>query len=70
MRELGTSHYFSTMKIGRNVKDRKNGVVSLGTSHYFSKMAEGREKSLGTSHYFFKMAPFSYLHRYVLSLTL
>ena len=33
--ELGIPHRFSTMKIGRNVKDRKNGVVSLVTSHSF-----------------------------------
>ena len=37
--ELGTSRAFSTMKIGRNVKDTKDCVVSLGTPQRFSKMA-------------------------------
>ena len=37
--ELGTRRAFSTMKIGRNVKDRKNGVVSLVTRRRLFKMA-------------------------------
>ena len=52
------------MKIGRNVKDTKNGVMSLVTSHNFSKMKIGRNDkdtkngvlSLVTRHYFSKMA--------------
>ena len=59
IREIGIWHKFSTMKIGRNVKDRKNGVVSLVTRHYFSKMAANLHimwNAIGISHYFSKMA--------------
>ena len=58
--------------------------VSMREIGIWHKFAYSREKSLGTSHYFSKMvdnlhimsytymhtAPFSYLHRYVLYLTL
>ena len=60
--EIGTSQYFSTMKIGRNVKDTKNNVKSLVTPHYFSKMVALCQIPIGIRHYF------CYLHRYVLSL--
>ena len=68
IREMGIPQRFSTVKIGRNVKDRKNGVVSLVTSHYFCNLHRyvvplnviniWRSKAVSTTH----SPPTSILH--------
>ena len=44
IREIETPQRFSTMKIGRNFKNTKKGVVSLVTPQRFFQDGEGREK--------------------------